>query len=55
MILLQRQNIVQYAHCPDDGGNAIMKTWAGNGMTIFRILDALNDTRNIVRDRCCEN
>ncbi|MBT63834.1 MAG: pyruvate carboxyltransferase [Puniceicoccaceae bacterium] len=47
MMLLRGQNIVQYAHFPDDVVTAFIKTSADHGMNIFRIFDALNDTRNM--------
>lgn len=47
MMLLRGQNIVQYAHFPDDVVQAFIKTSADHGMNIFRIFDALNDTRNM--------
>ncbi|MFW5873785.1 MAG: pyruvate carboxylase subunit B [Verrucomicrobiota bacterium] len=47
MMLLRGQNIVQYAHFPDDVVEAFIKTSADHGMNIFRIFDALNDTRNM--------
>ncbi|CAA6677933.1 MULTISPECIES: pyruvate carboxylase subunit B [unclassified Lentimonas] len=47
MMLLRGQNIVQYAHFPDDVVTAFIKTSAQHGMNIFRIFDALNDTRNM--------
>ncbi len=47
MMLLRGQNIVQYAHFPDDVVRAFIKTSAEHGMNIFRIFDALNDTRNM--------
>lgn len=47
MMLLRGQNIVQYAHFPDDVVEAFIKTSADHGMNIFRIFDALNDTQNM--------
>ena len=47
MMLLRGQNIVQYAHFPDDVVSAFCKTSAKHGMDIFRIFDALNDPRNM--------
>lgn len=47
MMLLRGQNIVQYAHFPDDVVTAFIKCSAKHGMNIFRIFDALNDTRNM--------
>ncbi len=48
MMLLRGQNIVQYAHFPDDIVETFIGTSAKHGMDIFRIFDALNDTRNMV-------
>ncbi|MEM8866975.1 MAG: pyruvate carboxylase subunit B [Verrucomicrobiota bacterium] len=47
MMLLRGQNIVQYAHFPDDVVESFIQTSANHGMNIFRIFDALNDTRNM--------
>jgi oxaloacetate decarboxylase alpha subunit/pyruvate carboxylase subunit B len=47
MMLLRGQNIVQYKHFPDDVVTAFIQTSADHGMNIFRIFDALNDTRNM--------
>lgn len=47
MMLLRGQNIVQYAHFPDDVVTAFVQKSADHGMNIFRIFDALNDTRNM--------
>jgi len=47
MMLLRGQNIVQYAHFPDDVVEAFIRTAAKHGMDIFRIFDALNDPRNM--------
>lgn len=47
MMLLRGQNIVQYANFPDDVVETFVKMSAKHGMDIFRIFDALNDTRNI--------
>ncbi len=47
MMLLRGQNIVQYAHFPDDVVAAFIATAARHGMDIFRIFDALNDPRNM--------
>jgi len=48
MMLLRGQNIVQYAHFPDDVVEAFVLCSAKHGMDIFRIFDALNDTRNML-------
>jgi len=47
MMLFRGQNIVAYAHYPDDVVEAFVKASAKHGMDIFRIFDALNDTRNL--------
>jgi oxaloacetate decarboxylase alpha subunit/pyruvate carboxylase subunit B len=47
MMLLRGQNIVQYTSFPDDVVEAFITCSAKHGMDIFRIFDALNDTRNL--------
>ncbi|MGF1678007.1 MAG: pyruvate carboxyltransferase, partial [Candidatus Methylacidiphilales bacterium] len=47
MMLLRGQNIVQYAHFADDVVETFINCSAKHGMDIFRIFDALNDTRNM--------
>jgi len=47
MMLLRGQNIVQYAHFPDDVVESFIRCAGNHGMDIFRIFDALNDTRNM--------
>lgn len=47
MMLLRGQNIVQYSNFPDDVVEAFVLMSAKHGMDIFRIFDALNDTRNM--------
>lgn len=47
MMLLRGQNIVQYTSFPDDVVEAFIRCSAKHGMDIFRIFDALNDTRNL--------
>lgn len=47
MMLLRGQNIVQYAHFADDVVESFIRCSASRGMDIFRIFDALNDTRNM--------
>ena len=47
MMLLRGQNIVQYTSFPDDVVEAFVLMSARHGMDIFRIFDALNDTRNL--------
>ncbi len=47
MMLFRGQNIVAYSHFPDDVVQAFVRCSAKHGMDIFRIFDALNDTRNM--------
>ena len=47
MMLFRGQNIVAYSHFPDDVVEAFVRASAKHGMDIFRIFDALNDTRNM--------
>ena len=47
MMLLRGQNIVGYRHYPDDIVRRFVKAASTNGIDIFRIFDALNDTRNL--------
>lgn len=47
MMLLRGQNLLGYAHFPDDVVQAFIRCTAAHGMDIFRIFDALNDTRNL--------
>lgn len=46
-MLLRGQNVVGYRHYADDVVNAFCDRAVQNGMDIFRIFDALNDTRNL--------
>lgn len=46
-MLLRGQNLVGYRHYPDDIVRRFVKAAAANGIDIFRIFDALNDTRNL--------
>lgn len=48
IMLLRGQNIVQYTSFPDDVVEAFVRADAAAGQDIFRIFDALNDTRNLV-------
>ncbi|AOS44862.1 Methylmalonyl-CoA carboxyltransferase 5S subunit [Lacunisphaera limnophila] len=48
IMLLRGQNIVQYTSFPDDVVEAFVRANAAAGQDIFRIFDALNDTRNLV-------
>ena len=47
MMLLRGQNLVQYTSFPDDVVAAFVRCACRHGMDIFRIFDALNDTRNL--------
>jgi oxaloacetate decarboxylase alpha subunit len=46
-MLLRGQNIVGYKHYPDEVVRRFVLAAAQNGMDVFRIFDALNDTRNL--------
>ena len=46
-MLLRGQNIVGYKNYPDDLVDRFVATAHENGVDIFRIFDALNDTRNL--------
>jgi len=46
-MLLRGQNIVGYHHYPDDIVERFIVRSVANGIDIFRIFDALNDTRNM--------
>lgn len=46
-MLLRGQNIVGYKHYPDNVMRAFVDRAAANGIDVFRIFDALNDTRNL--------
>jgi pyruvate carboxylase subunit B len=46
-MLLRGQNVVGYRHYPDDVVEAFVKKAYDNGIEVFRIFDALNDTRNL--------
>jgi pyruvate/oxaloacetate carboxyltransferase len=46
-MLLRGQNCVGYRHYADDVVRALCDKAVQNGMDIFRIFDALNDTRNL--------
>jgi oxaloacetate decarboxylase alpha subunit/pyruvate carboxylase subunit B len=47
IMLLRGQNIVQYASFPDDVVEAFVRSAAAAGQDVFRVFDALNDTRNL--------
>jgi pyruvate carboxylase subunit B len=46
-MLLRGQNLLGYRHYSDDVVTAFVNKAAENGMDVFRIFDALNDTRNL--------
>ena len=46
-MLLRGQNVVGYKNYPDDIVDRFVGTAVENGIDIFRIFDALNDTRNL--------
>jgi pyruvate carboxylase subunit B len=47
IMLLRGQNIVQYMSFPDDVVQAFVRADAAAGQDVFRVFDALNDTRNL--------
>ena len=47
IMLLRGQNIVQYTSFPDDVVQAFVRADAEAGQDVFRVFDALNDTRNL--------
>lgn len=46
-MLLRGQNLLGYRHYADDVVKAFVKLAANNGVDVFRIFDALNDSRNL--------
>ena len=46
-MLLRGQNLLGYRHYSDDVVRAFVAKCADNGMDVFRVFDALNDTRNL--------
>jgi len=46
-MLLRGQNLVGYRNYPDDVVRKFVEKAAENGVDIFRVFDALNDTRNL--------
>ena len=48
-MLLRGQNLLGYNHYPDDVVDAFIRKSVDNGIDIFRIFDAFNDTRNLER------
>jgi pyruvate carboxylase subunit B len=47
MMLLRGQNLLGYRHYSDDVVHAFVARAADNGIDVFRVFDALNDTRNL--------
>ena len=47
MMLLRGQNLVQYMAFPDDVVETFVRCTAAHGLDVFRIFDALNDSRNL--------
>jgi methylmalonyl-CoA carboxyltransferase 5S subunit len=48
-MLLRGQNLLGYRHYGDDVVDHFVEQAAENGMDVFRVFDALNDTRNVER------
>lgn len=48
-MLLRGQNILGYRHYADDVVDKFVERAAENGVDVFRVFDALNDTRNLSR------
>lgn len=46
-MLLRGQNLLGYRHYSDDVVHAFVKQAADGGVDVFRVFDAMNDTRNI--------
>lgn len=46
-MLLRGQNLLGYRHYSDDVVDKFVELSAKNGIDVFRIFDALNDTRNL--------
>lgn len=46
-MLFRAQNILGYRHYADDVVEAFVERAAANGMDVFRVFDAMNDTRNL--------
>ncbi len=47
MMLLRGQNLLGYRHYPDDAVKEFIRLAVKNGISVIRIFDALNDTRNM--------
>jgi methylmalonyl-CoA carboxyltransferase 5S subunit len=48
-MLLRGQNLLGYRHYGDEVVDRFVTAAAGNGIDVFRVFDALNDTRNVQR------
>ncbi len=48
-MLLRGQNVLGYRNYPDDVVDRFVELAAQNGISIFRVFDALNDSRNLER------
>jgi pyruvate carboxylase subunit B len=48
-MLLRGQNLVGYRHYPDDVVDKFVTAASENGISVFRVFDALNDIRNMQR------
>ena len=46
-MLLRGQNLLGYRHYADDVVNAFVERAAVNGISVFRVFDAMNDVRNL--------
>lgn len=46
-MLLRGQNLLGYRHYADDVVNKFVERAASNGVDVFRVFDAMNDTRNL--------
>ena len=46
-MLFRAQNILGYRHYADDVVNKFVERAAANGVDVFRVFDAMNDTRNL--------
>ena len=47
-MLLRGQNLLGYRHYSDDVVEKFVSLAANNGMDVFRVFDAMNDTRNLL-------
>ncbi len=46
-MLLRGQNLLGYRHYADDVVDKFVERSVANGMSVFRVFDALNDPRNM--------